>query len=229
MIIEAEKDMGKSWLILEMRRLAEEHGISQVIWEFSSQTKDYVSLIVEAGDMLTAGNEDEFKAVNELIMNLGLNTIQNDKKLLAQYQLKIMGEFIASLERLTQNQRILFLLDGLELATPFTKNWVVDLLTRISYKKLANIFFVIAARKMPRLGDPIESVAGRAGLSAFKPEHVKNLLELIKEICPDVDFSENAEELHRLTKGHPGRLGSLLDKKLVLQLEQEASVNWMAY
>jgi len=186
-----------------------------------------VSLIVQARDVLAAEDGEDFEKVNELINGGMLNTIQNDKKLLAQHQHRITDEFVLSLGRLSKEQKILFLLDDFEKATQFTQKWIRDLLTRICNKKFVNILVVIASREAPQFGIVIKKAALSRKLNSFGLEHVEILLESIKGICPDVNFSSSAEDLYLSTNGHPGKLGNKLDKILAHQYGEDEPINWM--
>ena len=212
MFVEADEDMGKSWLLLEMNRKATgavENNIGIVFWDFAHQRRNYLSLVREAQAQLDG---DYFEMMNQLIYQSGLST-RSDDSLLQQWEIRITEAFLACLKKITQTRHLLFLLDAAEHAPVATEEWLrTSLLEPIGYKQLANVSVIITGRSALNLPAPLQGKIAQTGLSLLEVEHIDILLSHFKKAFRNIALPYTPEELHKETGGHPGRLGSKLDE-----------------
>lgn len=134
-------------------------------------------------------------------------------------ELRISDAFLVCLKALAQGQRVVFLLDSVELTLEATMQWFMDtLLWKIRDGQLPGVLVIIAGRTVPDLDPSWNDWVAKTGLDMFEDQHIIDFiarrgLQNRPELSPEL--------LMMLSRGHPGMLGKMADNALIAEMEPE--------
>ncbi len=139
-------------------------------------------------------------------------------------EIRITDAFIACVQALAQGQRVVFLLDTMELAPPPATDWLVNnLLWRVRRGDLPGVLLIMAGREVPELDRTWDGWVGKSGLDPFDDKHIE---EFILKRGLQGRSNVTVAALLMFSRGSPGMLGKMADNALAEDLAKDPEP-WM--
>ena len=211
MLIEAEKDMGKSWLLRHMQNHCRQEQIPVALIDLSEEDLENTVVLVER--MIRQLDEENFSQLQTFMQELGLAEGQVDLSRVASSEKerrdlvwRVSGLFFEELERLAGRTAVALLFDSYENSPEAVGRWLTDeLVARLSQSDLSHVIVIITGRRIPEL-DFAKHIVVQTGLELFTEEHVKEYLFDRRQLM-DIDL----RTVYLTSKGLPGLLAKMAD------------------
>lgn len=209
MFVEAPTYMGKTWLINWLLGHCQAEGVPVAHFDFDFLARmplDYLRMVQHVGEQL---GSEHFEEMNRRIAD-NLAAVTTDSVRIRQaIKASIMETFFQCLGRLSQQQKVVILIDAYESAEDDAKEWIDELLFRIRRERLPRVLLVVAGQDVPAIDrQDFQAFLVPFELEAFECDDVAEYLKL-----RGLDLDPAA--IYDRARGHPRQLSIVVEESLL--------------